>query len=215
MTPDPYQASGGPNDPGSWNRYAYTRGDPVDRNDPAGLCTIDGTEYADGSSNCPDVNSVTVNGSTGQVVWWADPSAQGPPSGADGYAGVTPPWFQNGGSKSQYAQQLLAWQKCYKAVQEQQDQASQQVLDWLDSHYPQILGFGAGGGAIIGGFVGAPADLLTGPWASLLGAYLGVHIGALAANEFHTDAVLLFTVLSNLPPLPSSVAAACGPMPAN
>ena len=24
MTPDPYKASGGPSDPGSWNRYAYT-----------------------------------------------------------------------------------------------------------------------------------------------------------------------------------------------
>jgi hypothetical protein len=30
-------ASGGPNDPGSWNRYAYTRGDPVNRIDPNGL----------------------------------------------------------------------------------------------------------------------------------------------------------------------------------
>jgi RHS repeat-associated protein len=31
MTADPYQASAGPGDPGSWNRYAYTRGDPVNR----------------------------------------------------------------------------------------------------------------------------------------------------------------------------------------
>jgi RHS repeat-associated protein len=37
MTPDPYTASGGPNDPQSWNRYAYTRGDPVNRYDPAGM----------------------------------------------------------------------------------------------------------------------------------------------------------------------------------
>ncbi len=37
MTPDPYQASGGPSDPGSWNRYTYTRGDPVNRNDAQGL----------------------------------------------------------------------------------------------------------------------------------------------------------------------------------
>lgn len=36
MTADPYQASGGPSDPGSWNRYAYTRGDPVNRLDPTG-----------------------------------------------------------------------------------------------------------------------------------------------------------------------------------
>jgi len=37
MSADPYRASGGPADPGSWNRYAYTRGDPVNRVDPFGL----------------------------------------------------------------------------------------------------------------------------------------------------------------------------------
>ena len=37
LTPDPYQASGGPANPGSWNRYAYVGGDPVNRYDPSGL----------------------------------------------------------------------------------------------------------------------------------------------------------------------------------
>jgi RHS repeat-associated protein len=40
MTPDPYQGNGGgpgdPNNPQSWNRYAYTVGDPVNWNDPDG-----------------------------------------------------------------------------------------------------------------------------------------------------------------------------------
>jgi RHS repeat-associated protein len=36
-TADPYQASGGPSSPASWNRYSYTRGDPVNRRDPSGL----------------------------------------------------------------------------------------------------------------------------------------------------------------------------------
>lgn len=36
-SPDPYQASGGPADPGSWNRYTYVAGDPVNFNDPPGL----------------------------------------------------------------------------------------------------------------------------------------------------------------------------------
>jgi RHS repeat-associated protein len=35
-TPDPNMASGGPGDPGSFNRYSYTRGDPVNRYDPGG-----------------------------------------------------------------------------------------------------------------------------------------------------------------------------------
>src|SRR5579859_5912443 len=31
LSPDPYRASAGRADPGSWNRYAYTQGDPVNR----------------------------------------------------------------------------------------------------------------------------------------------------------------------------------------
>jgi RHS repeat-associated protein len=37
MTPDPYRNSAGSGDPGSWNRYAYVGGDPVNRYDPLGL----------------------------------------------------------------------------------------------------------------------------------------------------------------------------------
>lgn len=42
-SPDPYRASGGPADPGSWNRYAYVSNDPVNHSDPAGLqqCSVD------------------------------------------------------------------------------------------------------------------------------------------------------------------------------
>jgi RHS repeat-associated protein len=36
MSPDPYQASGRTFDPQSWNEYAYTGGDPVNRADPRG-----------------------------------------------------------------------------------------------------------------------------------------------------------------------------------
>jgi RHS repeat-associated protein len=41
MTPDPYTNSGWLGDPQSWNRYAYTRGDPVNRRDPGGTCDED------------------------------------------------------------------------------------------------------------------------------------------------------------------------------
>jgi RHS repeat-associated protein len=37
LTPDPYMASGGAGNPGSWNRYAYVVGDPVNLRDPRGL----------------------------------------------------------------------------------------------------------------------------------------------------------------------------------
>jgi RHS repeat-associated protein len=44
MSPDPYSASGGPNNPKSWNRYSYASGDPANGNDPSGrlTCTLDG-----------------------------------------------------------------------------------------------------------------------------------------------------------------------------
>jgi RHS repeat-associated protein len=49
-SPDPFQASGGPADPASWNRYAYTRGDPVNRIDPNGLADFSVTGYCYGCS---------------------------------------------------------------------------------------------------------------------------------------------------------------------
>jgi len=43
-TADPYRASGGPASPASWNRYAYTRGDPINRIDRRGLEDTDPIE---------------------------------------------------------------------------------------------------------------------------------------------------------------------------
>ena len=37
LSADPYLNSAGLGNPGSWNRYAYTSGDPVNKNDPRGL----------------------------------------------------------------------------------------------------------------------------------------------------------------------------------
>ena len=64
MTPDPYTNSGRLTDPQSWNRYAYTRGDPVNRADPAGTCDLAVAWWADvklAFTNCdpslgPDFN---------------------------------------------------------------------------------------------------------------------------------------------------------------
>jgi hypothetical protein len=61
MTPDPYMAGGAtkgsvnnPGDPGSWNRYAYTRGDPVNRADPSGTCDLQISFWGDDAfyTNC-------------------------------------------------------------------------------------------------------------------------------------------------------------------
>jgi RHS repeat-associated protein len=40
LSPDPYQSSGGPADPQSWNRYAYVLNDPINYNDPTGEIAV-------------------------------------------------------------------------------------------------------------------------------------------------------------------------------
>jgi RHS repeat-associated protein len=64
MTPDPYMASGGPSDPGSWNRYAYTRGDPVNRVDPGGL----------EDENCPYLACTEVTDYYDRDLSFSDPT---------------------------------------------------------------------------------------------------------------------------------------------
>jgi RHS repeat-associated protein len=53
LSPDPYQASAGgaqsPGNPGSWNQYAYVKGDPVNYKDPTGL---DWCDADDDSEDC-------------------------------------------------------------------------------------------------------------------------------------------------------------------
>jgi hypothetical protein len=207
MTPDPYQGnSGGPGDPSnpeSWNHYAYVVGNPVNLIDPSGLTTCDAN-----GNNCYD--SVTVNGSTGQVTWWS-----GPPSGADDYAGKTPPWFQDGGTKSQYMQQILAWQNCYKAVQQQQAAPYNNAIQVLDNALIPALSTVAVVGGIAGAILGSTIDELAGVLGTYGGSLLGAALLPLALNEIHTDAVVLLTVLSNLPPSAQAVTAACGPKPGN
>ena len=52
-TPDPTHASVSLSDPFSWNRYSYTEGDPVNGNDPSGLCAafIGGIRMGPGASD--------------------------------------------------------------------------------------------------------------------------------------------------------------------
>jgi hypothetical protein len=40
-----------PTDPGSWNHYAYTGGDPINRKDPTGLLWVEICSFGDGSTD--------------------------------------------------------------------------------------------------------------------------------------------------------------------
>jgi putative RNase toxin 44 of polymorphic toxin system len=99
MTADPYRNSAGPADPGSWNRYAYTRGDPVNRIDPSGrgdcpastptsVTVCDTADPVDldpvgilvllrtgGSVSSNNWNSGNANLGTGKMPWSDCPSA--------------------------------------------------------------------------------------------------------------------------------------------
>jgi len=68
-SPDPYQASGGPGDPGSWNRYAYVAGDPINQNDPNGefKCSIT-NQYLLPSGN--DVVSIHCDSAYKDIPWF-------------------------------------------------------------------------------------------------------------------------------------------------
>ena len=61
-TADPYRGSMNLTNPGSLNRYAYVNGDPVNNNDPSGLCLINGQEYPD---PCFQVSSLPGGVSSG------------------------------------------------------------------------------------------------------------------------------------------------------
>ena len=54
ITPDPSKGShADPANPGSWNLYAYTHGDPINSSDPTGLCPLESGGDGDDSS-CGD-----------------------------------------------------------------------------------------------------------------------------------------------------------------
>jgi RHS repeat-associated protein len=59
MTPDPYRRSARASNPGTWNRYAYVSGDPVNRVDPLG--TDDNVQCSDGDFST-DCNNGYVSG---------------------------------------------------------------------------------------------------------------------------------------------------------
>jgi len=75
MTPDPYGRSANANDPGSWNKYAYVGGDPVNLTDPQGLleyCPACGFVFPEQpwitSYDCPDMYSCSLFGDVG-LLW--------------------------------------------------------------------------------------------------------------------------------------------------
>jgi RHS repeat-associated protein len=75
LSPDPYVGSGGPADPGSWNRYAYVQGDPVNWTDETGLfrhcprgdgCRVDTDPFYDSQNGGAEIRIVGHESNTGR-----------------------------------------------------------------------------------------------------------------------------------------------------
>ena len=64
MTPDPYRATTGsvnnPADPGSWNRYAYVLGDPINFHDPRDLVACEDWQPGDPGEDCSANEGVPI-----------------------------------------------------------------------------------------------------------------------------------------------------------
>jgi RHS repeat-associated protein len=90
-TADQYMASAGPGDPGSWNRYAYVRSDPINRVDPSGrddelVCAgADGSSSNDASCgvestslnqniNCPQLDQLGMSAWQNSAAMNPDPA---------------------------------------------------------------------------------------------------------------------------------------------
>ena len=75
LTVDRFGASARAGNPTSWNRYAYSLGDPINRDDPSGLCSSGsgGDDYV-GSCYCPPEQQYCDQGPPGTDYGINDPS---------------------------------------------------------------------------------------------------------------------------------------------
>ena len=118
-TADPYAGSAGSSDPGSWNRYSYTRGDPVNRIDPGGTCdiSISGWGFNDGwfpytscdASLGPDFNPAAYAECLAVYACARKLPGGGGPSVQGGGANFTVANFTTTGVQAQTVQNSLRW----------------------------------------------------------------------------------------------------------
>ncbi len=81
MSPDPYVNNAGPDDPRSWNRYAYVRGDPANLFDPRGLEGED-PSYCDTHPSDPNCSGIFICPDGTQIlIGGVCPTPTGQPSG--------------------------------------------------------------------------------------------------------------------------------------
>jgi RHS repeat-associated protein len=102
-SPDPYRRSAKPRNPGSWNRYAYALGDPINGSDPTGLYLPDLDGFDDGGGGDFEGGGFADPGYLGNFFsGGADPNA----TGAGLYVTTTVS-YDGGGSETDSGYQTL------------------------------------------------------------------------------------------------------------
>jgi RHS repeat-associated protein len=142
LTADPYVASGGPKSPASWNRYSYTRGDPVNRYDPRGLDDCDPGDCVCNSDgqNCFDCDP------SSPACWFCanpiDPDAPGPclppdsgGGGSGGGGGGGPAGNSFLGTDETDALNDLAKTNCYQLLGFSNAKAAQSAFNGIRFNY--------------------------------------------------------------------------------
>ena len=110
-TPDPYRSSGFAVDPSSWNRYSYTRGDPVNRNDRHGLADWSVTVSGDDEeSKCQETRTGCEDGSGG-----GGGGGTGDGGGGGGHGGGAGGEATTGQENAGFAQDPVALDSAYGA----------------------------------------------------------------------------------------------------
>jgi RHS repeat-associated protein len=89
MTADRFKASGRAKDPGSWNRYAYTRGDPANRLDPSGR--FDCNPDDDACQEEPTSGPCAGGSGTGFIGDDPDPAGPTPCNDTQEFVDTAPP----------------------------------------------------------------------------------------------------------------------------
>lgn len=212
MSSDPYLASGGAGAPGSWNRFAYVGGDPVNRFDPMGLasCVPDGVrgylclgddDRLTGPGGGPlFTSSITVTDRApvtgyyyGEVIPGnpGGPNAPGPSSGGSlqeqresGFC-TTP----EGISCEEADRRRAALEDCLAAVQSTAEQKRQQWRDGRDTRMLNAIGNAMTMGAITGAVARAAGGTIA---ARLPGGIAGGVAGAFIGSVVDVTGTVLW-----------------------
>ncbi|HEV8416512.1 MAG TPA: RHS repeat-associated core domain-containing protein [Bryobacteraceae bacterium] len=230
LTPDPYAASANAKDPGSWNRYAYTGGDPANRSDPSGR------DYCDPGYGCvPDeacqnpasfgldfaiVQRVCdlTNYNGGSVFAFDLGQTTSATfltfSGVTPYGGILGGGSGNGGAfgdnfTDPIEQLRQEWEDCESRVEKSASQPYYDAIDWSERHFVAIEGsygsvFGLAGA--LGGLAAlGPAGRGEG---AILGWKLGLVTGAVDLDGFKLAMLALAAVA-----VAAQIASQCGSRP--